>query len=121
MSKKEKNIKSPAAKVEGGFRRWLWIALAVVLVIAAAYLTWYLIRYQFNKEYKDYITEPVPAAKGTELTGIEEETVFAEGYVLVAQNEILKLYANPETGAVAVYDLRNGKTVYSNPSDADND
>lgn len=121
MSKKEKNIKSPAVKVEGGFRRWLWIALAVVLVIAAAVLTWYLIRYQFNKEYKDYITEPAPAAAGTEFTGIQEETVFAEGYVLVAENETLKLYANPETGFVAVHDLRNGNTVYSNPPEADND
>lgn len=121
MSKKQKNIQSPAAPGERKSRRWLWIALAVVLVIAAAVLGWYLIRYQFNDAYKQYITEPAAAAAGTEFTALEDASPAVEGYQLAAQNETLKLYADPATGFVAVHDLRTGETVYSNPPAADDD
>ena len=40
---------------------------------------------------------------------------------LVAENDILKLYADPKTGYVAIYDKRNQQTVYSNPLEADED
>ncbi|MBQ3484462.1 MAG: hypothetical protein IJA77_03020 [Clostridia bacterium] len=121
MSKKQKNIQSPAAPGERKSRRWLWIALAVALVIIAAVVGWYLVRYQFNREYRQYITEPAAAAVGTEFTALEDAEPQVEGYQLVAQNDILKLYADPATGCVAVYDLRSGETVYSNPPLADKD
>lgn len=124
MSKKKKNIQSPAAPAAPGERkprRWLWIVLAVALVIVAAVVGWYLMRYQFNNTYKQYITEPAAAAVGTEFKALEDAEPSVEGYELVAQNETLKLYAQAESGNVAVYDLRNGQTVYSNPPEADAD
>lgn len=121
MSKKQKNIQSPAAPGARRSRRWLWIVLAVVLVIVAAVVGWYLTRYIFNKEYRQYITEPQAAAAGTAFAPLEDAEPAVEGFQLVAQNDILKLYADTATGAVAVHDLRNGETVYSNPPGADQD
>lgn len=121
MSKKEKNIQSPAAPAEGSMRKWLWIALAVVLVIAAIWGGWYLLRYQFNNTYKQYITEPAAAAEGTAFTALEDAEPSVEGYQLAAKNDVLKLYTDPASGNVAVYDIRTGETVYSNPPLADKD
>jgi len=130
MSKKKKNIQSPAvsaapvapvAPEDRKPRRWLWIALAVVLVIVAAVVGWYLIRYQFNRTYKQYVTEPAAAAVATEFKALEDAEPSVKDYELVAQNDTLKLYAQAESGNVAIYDLRNGETVYSNPPAADKD
>ena len=117
--KKNKNASSPA--VQGKSRRWLWVTLAVILVIAAAVLTWYLMRYQFNDEYKQYITAPEAALPGTEFTPLADDAPAVEGFELAAENDILKLYAKVKTGEVAVYDKRSGNTVYSNPPEANND
>ena len=178
MKKKEKNIQSPAAQAERKPRRWLWIALAIVLVIAAVVAGWYMMRYQFNNTYRQYIVEPEAAAEGMDFaalqddapaipglamvasndsvkvyadastgetaiydmrtkttsyylsekdakTGlavkVDDEMPEAEGMALVAQNSTLKLYANGDTGVVAIHDLRTGETIYSNPPLADKD
>ena len=120
MSKKE-NIQSPAVPVENQWKKWLWIALAAVLVVVAAVVTWYLIRYQFNDEYKQYVVAPQAAAEATEFTPLEDAEPSVEGYQLVAQNDVLKLYCDPETGFVAVYDIRTGGTTWSVPPLADKD
>ncbi len=116
---KKKNVSAPAA--QGKSRRWLWIALAVILVAAAAFLGWYLTRYQFNREYRQYVSDPAAAPAGTEFAALADASPAVEGMELVAQNETLKLYADVTNGSVAVYDLRNGKTVYSNPLNASKD
>ena len=41
--------------------------------------------------------------------------------VLAAESDSLKLYADVKSGMIAVYDKRNGETIYSNPVDAEND
>ncbi|MBQ8554775.1 MAG: hypothetical protein IJ438_02770 [Clostridia bacterium] len=115
---KKKNVVAPGERKS---RRWLWITLAVVLVIVAVAVGWYLMRYQFNNEYKQYITDPAAAVEAVEFTALEDADPSVEGFSLVAHNDILKLYANAETGDVAVYDLRNGETVYSNPPAAGSD
>lgn len=121
MSNKE-NIQSPAAAVENnGWKKWLWIGLAVVLVIVAAVVTWYLMRYQFNNAYKKDVVVHEAAATGAEFVPMEDAEPSVEGYQLVAQNETLKLYCDPETGYVAIYDLRTGVTTFSNPPLADKD
>lgn len=43
------------------------------------------------------------------------------GFDLVARSDVLELYAKAETGEIAVYDKRNGRTTWSNPQDADQD
>ena len=117
--KKNKNVSSPA--VQGKSRRWVWVTLAVILVIAAAVLTWYLMRYQFYNEYKQYITAPEAALQGTEFTALPDASPDVKGYELAAENDILKLYAKVKTGEVAVYEKRIGNTVYSNPPEAGSD
>ena len=116
--KKKQRVSAPAA--QGKRRRWPWILLALVLVIAAV-LTWYLTRYQFYDEYKQYIQEPAAAAEGTAFTALADDNPAVKGMALVAQNESFKLYANEKTGEIAVHDLRSGRTVYSNPPAADKD
>ena len=120
MSEKTNNVQAPAMN-EGKGRKWLWIALCAVLAIAAAVVGWYLIRFQFNDSYKQYITPPAQAAVGTDFAPLADASPAVEGFSLVAENGVLKLYANPETGEVAVHDLRSGETVYSNPPLADKD
>ena len=52
----------------------------------------------------------------------EEDTLKAvPGYSLAAQNGNMALYVKTDTAEVAVYDKRNGETVYSNPPDASKD
>lgn len=116
--KSKKNHPAPAAQ---GRKEWLWIVLIVVLVAAAALLGWYLMRYQFNRDYLAYITEPAAAVAGTEFTPLADDAPAVDGMALVAENGTLKLYANASTGEVAVHDLRSGRTVYSNPPEADSD
>ena len=43
------------------------------------------------------------------------------GFDLVAQSDVLELYAKAETGEIAVYDKRNGRTTWSNPQDVKQD
>ena len=114
---KKKNVSAPAAQ---GKRRWPWIVLAVVIAIAAV-LTWYLMRYQFYDEYKQYIHEPAAALEGTAFTALDDDAPAVQGMKLAAQNDHFKLYANEKTGEIAVHDLRSGRTVYSNPPAADSD
>ncbi len=102
--------------------RWLWIALAIVLAFAVAVIGWFLSRFVFDQSYRQYLKVPVGASERTAFTPLDEpESSVGEGFVLCAENDMLKLYANAETGCVAVYDKRNGQTVYSNPPAADQD
>ena len=120
MSKKTKNA-SPAAPVTNGWKKWLYIALAAVTLVVVVVLSWYLMRYQFNNTYKQYVAAHDDAVTGSEFTPLEDAEPSVEGYVLVAQNDILKLYCDPATGVVAVYDLRTGVTTWSNPPLASKD
>ncbi len=116
--KNKKNHPAPAAQ---GRKGWLWIVLIAVLVAAAALLGWYLMRYQFNRDYLAFITEPAAAVEGMEFTPLADDDPAVEGMALAAENGTLKLYANASTGEVAVHDLRSGRTVYSNPPQANSD
>lgn len=176
--KKKKNIQSPEAK---GLKKWLWRLVAVVAVIVVVAVAWHMVRYQFNDDYKQYLTQfeaaeggmtfaalmdDEPQVPGLALhTANENKRIYldeatgaaaiydvrtnmtyhyrslaaaaeegkkkpkaeteglpeAEGMALVAQNSTLKLYANGDTGAVAVYDKRSGQTTYSVPPLANKD
>lgn len=99
------------------------ILIGVVSLIAAVVLIWfayYLIHFYFYNHYKDYLTS-YDYEEGTEFTPIAESAGDVEGMVLAAQSDQLKFYVDTETGYVAVYDKRNGQTVYSNPLNADED
>ena len=121
MSEQTKIKHSPA--VEGKkHHKVRWIVLAVLLVIVAAVAAWYLIRFEFNRDYQAYIEAPKGAAAQSELAALTDENPnVAAPFQLFAENDNLKLYADLETANVAIYDKRSGETVYSNPVDADAD
>ncbi len=98
-------------------------ALSVVCVAALIWLVNYLVRYQFYDAYKaytkDYEYQYEENVKA--FSPIVESKSDVEGMELVCENDHLKLYTNTQTAEIAVYDKRNGKTVYSNPQDAEED
>ena len=98
-------------------------ALYVGCVAALIWLVNYLVRYQFYDAYKaytkDYEYQYEENAKA--FSPIVESKSDVEGMELVCENDHLKLYTNTQTAEIAVYDKRNGKTVYSNPQDAEED
>lgn len=121
MSEQTKIKRSPAAEGKK-HHKVRWIVLAVLLAIVAAVVAWYLIRFEFNRDYRAYIESPVGAAAQSELTALkDDEPNVASPFQLFAENENLKLYADLETANVAIYDKRSGETVYANPVDADAD
>ncbi len=101
------------------------IVIGVVSLIAAIVLIWlvyYLVHFYFYNHYRDYVSSNrYEYEEGTEFTPIAESKSDVEGMVLAQENEVLKLYVNPETGEIAVVDKRNGQITYSNPVDADDD
>ncbi|MBR5369056.1 MAG: hypothetical protein IK138_07200 [Lachnospiraceae bacterium] len=113
---KKQDLKTRRKKRSGWFR-YLLIAL---LVIGATYLTYYLIRYSFYDHYRDYLTD-YTVEEGTDFKAAPDSNVSVEGYALAAESDFLKLYVQTDTGNIAVYDKRNGETVYSNPPGADED
>lgn len=98
-------------------------ALSVALAAALAWVANYLIRYQFYDDYKDYTRDYAFAYEedAPAFTPAAESKSDVPGMALVCENENLKLYTNTQTAEVAVYDKRNGKTVYSNPQNPDED
>lgn len=97
--------------------------LSVVFAAASAWVIHYLAHYQLYDDYKadtkEYGFEYEENAKA--FSPAAEEGGDVEGMELVCENDNLKLYTNTQTAEVAVYDKRNGKTVYSNPQEADAD
>ena len=99
------------------------IIIALALIILAAVAAWFgrwLLRFHFYNGYRELIST-YDYEEGGAFTPLAEETSDVKGMALAAQNDILKLYVNQETGEVAVEDKRNGKITYSNPPDADSD
>lgn len=63
---------------------------------------------------------PEPVAEEKTYAPLKN-TGHVPGFDLVAASDVLELYAKPATGEVAFYDLRNGRTIWSNPQEADKD
>lgn len=118
MSKVKKNkIKRPMSLT----KRILLILLAIAAVIGGSYLVYYLVHYMFYDRYKDFLTYSYEYETGTEFEAVKEAKSDVADMVLVTENESLKLYTDTKTAVVAVYDKRNGETIYSNPVNADED
>lgn len=124
MSVETKTREKAQKPLNAGKRKKRKIILAsavVVLAIVLAVVAWYLVRYQFYAGYQEYLTQPAAKEAGTAFTPMAEDASSVPGFELVAQSDVLKLYCKPATGEIAVYDTRNGQTVYSNPPAADAD
>ena len=99
------------------------IILGILIVAAAVALTElgiYLFKYRLYRGYEKYLTS-YEYVQGTEFSFAKEAKSSVEGFSLVCENDILKLYLDPVTTYVAVYDKRSGEITYSNPLDGKND
>ncbi len=94
--------------------------LSVALVCAVIYLIYYLFRFVLYDRYEDFLTT-YNYETGSTYAPLQESKSDVKGMELVCENDNLKLYTDPATANIAVYDKRNGETFYSNPLDPDND
>lgn len=108
-------VLSPKAK------RIIAVILAVALLAGGGYLWWFLSNYRFYTAYKSIVEAPEEYAEGQDFAPLTDNLKAVPGYKLAAENDGVALYIKPDTAEVAVYDKRNGETVYSNPPDASKD
>ncbi|MDR2559054.1 MAG: DUF5696 domain-containing protein [Oscillospiraceae bacterium] len=92
-------------------------AAALIIGIYQGYLTF---RYRLHRDYRNVLTAPAEFEAGTPFSGTSDSDAPA-GMVLAANNEMLKLFVNPETAEVAVFDRRTGVTTFTNPPGAADD
>ena len=102
-------------------KRVLLIVLAVALAAAACAVWWFFSNYRNYNAYRDLIVQPSAYTEGAAFQALPDENKYVPGFSLAAENERVALYVKLETAETAVYDKRNGCTVYSNPQDADQD
>lgn len=115
MSKTKKE-KLPMPRV----KKLVLIILAAVVLAAIIYIAFYLVHYTFYDDYKKFFSS-YEYEEGPEFAALPDSEKNVPGYVLAAENEVLKLYTQTKTGYVAIYDKRDGQITYSNPPDADKD
>ena len=84
------------------------------------WVLYYYIRFLSYDKYKEYLSD-YEYEEGGEYSAISEKDPRVPGMELVAENDYLKLYTDPKTAIIAVYDKRNHSIVYSNPLNADDD
>ncbi len=103
-------------------RKILITCIALILCAGLGYLAYYLIHYVYFDDYKDTLSS-YDVEEGTEYTPLTDsgDGIDIEGFDLVAESDVLKLYANITTGYVIIYDKETGETTYSNPLDAEED
>lgn len=96
------------------------VIIAAVILLIVGYAAYMCLHYFFYREYEqclaEYAYEP-----GANFEPLPEAAPSVKGMVLAAENDALKLYTNPKTTEIAVYDKRNGETVWSNPPDRNED
>lgn len=115
-SSKEKKLKRPMSLTKR-------VALGLLCTVAAVvviYLLYYFFHYVNYNKYRNYLSS-YEYEEGTVYTPISEAQSDVPGFQLVSESEYLKLYTDPATANVAVYDKRTGEITYSNPLNADDD
>ncbi len=119
--KKDNKAKKPKVKMPmSRGKKAALIILGILLLALAIYVAQYLIRYTFYNGYRKYVSS-YEVEQATPYTKLNDSDCKVEGFDLVAENEFLKLYTQPSTGFVAIYDKRDGKITTSNPLNADED
>ena len=103
-------------------RRVFLLALAAAALAALVLFAVFLFRYQFYTGYRDALAgRGYETEEGTPFAPLADAEVSVPGMALAAENENFKLYTDIATAEIAVYDKRNGVTVYSNPPDLEED
>lgn len=115
-SKKNKKTRRPMSLT----KKIVLCLFGIAAVIGVSYLSYYLIHYVAYDKYKDCLTS-YEYETGSTFLAMKEGKADVEGMELVAENDNLKLYTDTETANIAIYDKRNGQTVYSNPVNVEED
>ena len=116
MEKTETTLRLPSRV------KWvLWSLLILVVLAAAALVGWYVIHFRNYNAYRDIPVQPRPYAEGSEFVPLKDELKAVPGFALAAENDDLALYIRESTAEIALYHKESGKTVYSNPQEADKD
>lgn len=102
-------------------RRVLWILLALILIAAAVFVTWYIINYRNYNEYRSLIPQPEIRTEGAELKKTRDPENRVPGFELVTENDRSALFLKRDNAEIALYDKSTGKILYSNPQDAAKD
>jgi hypothetical protein len=103
-------------------RRVFWVAVIAAAVIALAWFGYVMLHFQFYKGYRDVLDARAYATEeGAPFSALADAQTDVPGMELAAENEHFKLYTDTKTADIAVYDKRNGVTVYSNPPDLEAD
>ncbi len=110
----------PKKKKMGFAKKVTLSVLGLAVLILLIYIGYCYIHFISYDEYKQYLSS-YEYEEGTTFAAISEASPSVDHMILVAENDDLKLYTNQETAVVAVYDKRNGETIYSNPVNADDD
>ena len=116
MKDKKKKVKRKL----GLLQKILLGVLGVVVLAVLIWFAYYMFHFYLYDDYKQYLSS-YETEEGTEFHSLKDSSKDVDGMELVAENDILKLYASVQDGNVAVYDKRSGVTTYSNPVDADDD
>ncbi len=96
------------------------VIVTVIVLIALISGLYSLIHFKLYDKYKESKAS-YDIEEGKKFKELADSDPMVDGMVLAAENEVLKLYTNTETAAVAIVDKRNGTITYSNPVDAEFD
>mgnify|MGYP003289671983 CR=1 FL=1 len=127
-SERRKRVRKANREVKGrhvrkkmtGMGRLLLCVLALVLLFVGIYFTYYYFHYVRYDEYLRYLSD-YDYEQAKAYTVLDDTEVNVQGFDLVAESDYLKMYTDTKTANVAIYDKRNGETVYTNPLSADQD
>lgn len=101
-------------------KKILIACIAVLLFVGIEYVLYYVFHYVMFDDYKDTLSS-YTVEQGTEYKPLSDSGAEVPDMDLVAENDLLKLYADTTTGYVAIYDKATKETTYSNPLAADED
>lgn len=99
----------------------LWWIFSIVILIVAVYQGYLTVRYRLHNGHLDILAEHEPSEAGYSFTVLDSEAADIQGMVLAAENQYLRLYVEEETGNVALYDKRNGSTIFAVHPEMKND
>ena len=115
---KDRYVKVPKKEKQKMSRmgRFLLAVFFLVVFILGLTFGYKMMHYRGYQGYKEYLSS-YAYEPGTTFVPLSESRSSVDGFVLVAENDVLKLYTKEETAEIAVYDKRSGETTYSNPQD----
>lgn len=101
-------------------KKMKWALILLLVIAAVLFILNLVFRYFLYDKYTSYL-KTEETEEGTDYTPLTESKADVPGYDLVAENDKFKLYTDPVTTQIAIYDRTTGTATYSNPQDADTD